>query len=163
MGTPHRWRSKARPRQIQLVAGRHHLDVALFSFTDRSSFVKCRSFLQFRRENKKPCLHAVSRVKKSYFDRYLLTMSLSKLVSSFCPEYAMDRPRLNTQPWLNRLWRVAFATDIVGQLVVDMFIQVFIERERCLPHINSYSQCIFCRNEEYIETIYPDRLIILKI
>ena len=32
------------------------------------SFVDCHSLHQFRRENKKPCLHAVSRVKKFYFD-----------------------------------------------------------------------------------------------
>jgi hypothetical protein len=38
----------------------------------------------------------------------------------------MDRLRLNTQPWPNRLWRVACATDSVGQFEVDMFIQVFI-------------------------------------
>ena len=34
---------------------------------------------------------------------YLLTSGLSKPASGFCPRYDLDRPRLNTQPWLNRL------------------------------------------------------------
>jgi hypothetical protein len=53
--------------------------------------------------NKKPCLHAVSRVRKIWFFYYLLTSGLSKFVAGTCPSYDMDPPRLNTQPWLNRL------------------------------------------------------------
>ena len=34
--------------------------------------------------------------------RYLLTF-LSKFVLGVCPPYDLDRPRLNTQPWLSRL------------------------------------------------------------
>ena len=55
----------------------------------------------------------------------------------------MDRPRLNIQPWLNRLCRVAFATSTVGQLVIDMFMQVLIERVRHVARESSYSQLIF--------------------
>ena len=57
-------------------------------------------FMLFR-ENKKPCLHEVSRVEKIYFVLYLLTMSLSKLTC--CSVAALDRLRLNTLPGLYRL------------------------------------------------------------
>jgi hypothetical protein len=47
----------------------------------------------------KPCLHTVSRVKKSGFRfRYLLTSRPSKFDSGPCPRYTMDRP--NAQPRL---------------------------------------------------------------
>jgi hypothetical protein len=59
---------------------------------------------------------------------YLLTFRLSQWAAGFCPPYSMDNPRLNVQPELNRLCRVAFATDKVGQIVVAMLMQVFIER-----------------------------------
>jgi hypothetical protein len=36
------------------------------------------------------------------FFSYLLTSGVSKFVPGACPLYDMDRPRLNTQPWLNR-------------------------------------------------------------
>jgi len=52
------------------------------------------------------------------------------MVSGLYPPYHLDRPRLNTQPWLNRLCRVAFATVGVGQIMADMFMQVFIELDR---------------------------------
>ena len=39
----------------------------------------------------------------------------------------LDRPGLNTPPWLNRQWGVACATDIAGQLTVDMYLQALIE------------------------------------
>jgi hypothetical protein len=41
---------------------------------------------------------------------------------------AMDSPGRNAQPTLYRQCRVASAARIVGQLVADMFMQVFIER-----------------------------------
>ena len=42
------------------------------------------------------------------------------------PLIRLYRPRLNTQPGLTGL-TCRFRDDIVGQIVVDMFVQVFID------------------------------------
>ena len=116
----------------RLTSSRCRLRFVHRSFTFRC---RCHSF----RENKKPCLLCVSRVGKFYGSSiYLLTSGLSKFVSRACPLYDLDRPRLNTQPWLNRLCRVACATDIVGQITVDMYVQVLIERARRLHDERGY-------------------------
>jgi hypothetical protein len=55
---------------------------------------------------------------------------------------AEDSSWPNAQPGLYRLWRVAFATVIVGQIVADMFMQVFIERGRRITRGVGYSPLI---------------------
>src|SRR5436190_3876715 len=55
---------------------------------------------------------------------------------------ARDSLWLNAQPGLYRLCRVAFATDIVGQLVADMLMQYFIERRRRISRRAGYSPLI---------------------
>ncbi len=53
---------------------------------------------------KNPAHFPVSRVLKASSPfRYLLTSSRSKLVLGSCPRYAIDGPRLNAQPRLDRL------------------------------------------------------------
>lgn len=61
---------------------------------------------------------------------------------------AKDSSWPNAQPGLYRLWRVAFATDIVGQLVAAMFMQVFIERARRITRGPGYSPLILCGGAE---------------
>src|SRR5206468_12359176 len=105
---------------------------AFVSFTDRSPFVVV---LSHSGKTKNPAYISVSRVWKIlWFFAYLLTSGLSKFVSGACPLYDMDRPRLSTQPWLNRLWRApkVFGAGIVGQILADIFMQVLIERARRL-------------------------------
>ena len=71
-------------------------------FVHRSFIFRYR-FRPFR-ENKKPCLLLGKQGGKIIlFFYYLLTSGLSKFDSGACPLYDLDRPRLNTQPWLNRL------------------------------------------------------------
>src|SRR2546422_10056309 len=101
MGTPHRLSFIAPSRQIQFCATRHHPDVRLPLLT-----VSILSFVDLvaNGQIKNPAHIAVSRVWKIlWFFSYLLTSGLSKFVSGACPLYDVDRLRLNTQPWLNRL------------------------------------------------------------
>jgi len=67
---------------------------------------------------------------------YLLTSGLSSLGSWLL--YALDRLRLNTQPWLDRLWRVAGAITVIGQIMADMFKQALIKCGRRLHHEEGY-------------------------
>src|SRR5204863_4695729 len=81
----------------RLTSSRCRLRFVHRAFTFRC---RCRSF----RENKKPCLLCGKQgLKILWIFCYLLTSGLSKFVSGACPLYDLDRPRLNTQPWLNRL------------------------------------------------------------
>ena len=100
MGTPHRLSVIAHSRQIQFCALRHYPD-ASFSLLTASilSFVDLVVLGQI----KNPAHIAVSRVWENSIFCYLLTSGLSKFVSGACPLYDVDRLRLNTQPWLNRL------------------------------------------------------------
>ena len=95
-------------------------------FTDYSLFVVSFSY-KFRQGKQKPLLARASRVENLDKSIYLLALMPSKPVSGLCPRIAVDRPGLNAQPGLNRLWRVAFATGVAGQILADMFMQVFIE------------------------------------
>src|SRR6266487_305834 len=99
MGTPHRLSLIALSGQIQFCATRHHPDVRLHLLT-----VSILSFVDLvaHGQIKNPAHIAVSRVWKLYDSFYLLTSRLPKFVSGACPLYDVDRPRLNTQPWLNR-------------------------------------------------------------
>ena len=100
MGTPHRLSWIALSRQIQFYATRHHPDVRLPLLT-----VSILSFVDLvaHGQIKNPAHIAVSRVWENSIFCYLLTSGLSKFVSRACPLYDVDRLRLNTQPWLNRL------------------------------------------------------------
>ena len=55
---------------------------------------------------------------------------------------ARDSLGLKAQPGLYRLCRVAFATDMVGQLVADMLMQFLIERARRIAQARGYMQLI---------------------
>ena len=66
-----------------------HLSLSFFSHSG-----KTKTLLTFRQAGFGKIL---------WFFAYLLTSGVSKFVSGACPLYDMDRPRLNTQPWLNRL------------------------------------------------------------
>ncbi len=94
--------------------------------------------------------------RKSISILYLLTPVLSKIPSGRCPIGARDSPRLNAQPWVCRVWRVAFATDIAGQLVADMFKQVFIERVRRIAQAIGYRKKYFLCGRDYFESYYLD-------
>jgi hypothetical protein len=61
---------------------------------------------------------------------------------------ARDSLWLNAQPGLYRLRRVAFATDMVGQLVADMLMQFLIERARRVSQDPGYMQLILFGVEE---------------
>src|SRR6266516_5877493 len=101
MGTPHRLSLIALSCQIQFCATRHHPDVRLPLLT-----VSILSFVDLvaHEQIKNPAYIAVSRVWKIlWFFCYLLTSGLSKFGSGACPLYDVNRLRLNTQPWLNRL------------------------------------------------------------
>ena len=54
------------------------------------------------------------------------------MVSGLYPLCHLNRPRLNTPPWLNRLSRApkTIGADVVSQIMADMFMQVFIELHR---------------------------------
>ena len=108
-------------------------DIIKMSLCSCSQIVRLSSFLvhfMLFRENKKPCLHFGKQGGKSLF-RFVtcLRPSLSKLPSGCCPIGAGDSPRLNTQPWVIPAMTCRFRDRIVGQLVADMFKQVFIELE----------------------------------
>ena len=82
------------------------------------------------------------------------------MVSGLYPLCHLDRPRLNTQPWLNRLGRApkTFGADVVGQITADMFMQVFIELGRryykAMVTVNLYFWGAPC-----LEFRYPDKLM----
>ena len=80
------------------------------------------------------------------------------LASGLCPRYDLDSSRLNAQPWLNRLWWVAFATDIVGQIVAVMFMQFLIERGDVFTTTLVTVHLYFAGGTN-IQTKYQDRLM----
>ena len=144
MDAPRRWNVIAFLRLNSFGTVRHHQDVALLSFTDRYL-----SLLPFHRQfqgTKNPAYFTVSRVREIFrsFLQNLLTPGLSTLPSGRCPIGPRDSLWLNAQPGLYRLWRVAFATDIVGQLVADMLMQFLIERARRVSRVCGYSPLILC-------------------
>src|SRR4051812_23914866 len=102
MDRVHRWNTSAFLRSNSFGTLRHHQDVTMLSFTDCSPFICCH--FTIIQGNKKPCSLCSKQGVEIFFRYvYLLTSSLSIFVSRVDPPYDLDSPRLNTQPWINRL------------------------------------------------------------
>ena len=118
-------------------------DIIKTSLVYRSQTVHLSSLpllIRFR-EIKNPAYVSVSRVREIFIVlQNLLTPGLSKILSGCCPIRALDRPRFNAQPGLYRLRCVPIliGAPIAGQLVADMFKQLFIERMRRISQVGGY-------------------------
>jgi hypothetical protein len=128
MGRAHRWKALAFLRLFRSGSVGHHQDVVCVCFT--AIHLSVRPVAASWREQKTLLTRGKQGVKKESLSIvYLLTFKLPRRFSDLSdPWHHPVSLRLNAQPWLAHSWRVALATGMAGQIVADMFVQIFIER-----------------------------------